>query len=485
MKVSITMTGLRVGAASIKINPPMGARKGGFRLFGEPISSIDDDIELGVAVFQSMGVTVALIACDLSSATTEEANEFRDLVADILKIDRSQVLFNLSHNHSSPFLKQNNGSPVSDEDFALTDAYQRDLINKIVDCTKLALQSMKDARMASAWGSADLNIYRREWNGQQDILGEVIGYRVDDSVGVIRFDNLDGSAILTLFRYSCHPVVNGAASPTLSADFPGPARRLIEEKVGGLAFFLQGCGGNLNPQVGIGYERDCSESVYRVGTALGAEVVRLALGINTHRYQSERTTLNGVPNILFKPWHQRSDHPEVTLAGAQEILPFKFSPLPDESYLLQEEEKWRKEVQERIARNALTWEIRIARATHAWTVATLKRLKDPNPTCDFIAQALRIGDVVLVGLGVEAFFETGETIRKQSPWPNTFVLGYSNGTIMYLPRKEDFPKDGWKWPNTHALPDLLPQVYCLPALWHPDSESEAVAAALRVLDRVR
>ena len=90
----------------------------------------------------------------------------------------------------------------------------------------------------------------------------------------------------------------------------------------------------------------------------------------------------------------------------------------------------------------------------------------------------------MVGLGVEAFFQTGEEIRAKSPMTDTFVLGYSNGTIMYLPRKEDYPEGGWKYPNTHALPDLLPQVYCQPALWHPDSEQEAVAAALRALGRV-
>jgi hypothetical protein len=48
------------------------------------------NMELGVAVLQSKGATIAIIGCDLSSATTEEANEFRDTVADILKIDRAQ-----------------------------------------------------------------------------------------------------------------------------------------------------------------------------------------------------------------------------------------------------------------------------------------------------------------------------------------------------------------------------------------------------------
>jgi len=479
------MAGLQAGAASVIINPPLGLKKGGFRLFAGPITSIDDDMDLAVLVLRSKGQGVAVIACDLGNAVPEEATEIRDLVAGILNIPRAHVLFNYSHNHSSPTLPRNNGNAVMAEDYEAQKKYYDFLLEKITQCTLAAQDSIQDARIASAWGNADLNVYRREWNNGQDILGEVPEHAVDSSVGVIRVDDLNGKAIATLFRYSCHPVVNGAVSPTLSADFPGPAKRVIEEKIGGVALFLQGCGGNINPKVGIGFETDCTESVYQVGTALGAEVVKIALGLNTHRRQNERVTLNGVPNILFKPWSPVTDHPEVTLKGSEEVVPFRFSPLPSKELIAAEVEKWRKEIEDREARGALSWEIRAARTIHAWTVSVLQRADEVDPTCDFMAHALRIGDIVLVGLGVEAFYETGEEIKSNSPWENTFVLGYTNGTIMYLPRKEDFPEGGWKWPNNHALPDLLPQVYCQPALWHPDSEQEAVKAALRALDQVK
>jgi len=481
------MSGLRVGAATANINPPMGYSKGGYRLFAEPISAIDENIEVGVVVLTSKGETVAIVASDLGNCSAPEATELRELVAAELKVKRGNVMFNLSHNHSAPCLGLvgNYGNDVESEQARMVRDYYENFKVKLLDCTKEAVKSMRDARMAHAWGRADLNIYRREWNGNQDILGEVPGHPVDDSVGVIRFDDLHGKAIATLFRFSCHPVVNGAQSPTLSADFPGPAKRLVKEKVGGLAFFLQGCGGNINPKVGIGYEKDCSESVYKMGTALGAEVVRVALSLETHRFQRDRVLMNNVPNILFKPWQAVEGHAEVVLKGAEEIVPFRFSPLPDKSVLEAELAKWEKELADRIERKALNWEIRVARTNLYFTKTTLNDLKDPNPTRDFMAQALRIGDVALVGLGVEAFFETGEQIKANSPWPDTFVLGYTNGTIMYLPRKEDYPKDGWKWPNTHAFPDLLPQVYCLPALWHPDSEQEAVGAALTALQNVK
>ena len=119
------MTGLRVGAASININPPMGARKIGFRLFGDPIASIDDDIELGIIVLESKGVMSAVIGCDLCLTTTQEANEFRDTVAEILKIDRDKVLLNLSHNHSAGALRGHSGNPSSEEELAVVRADQK------------------------------------------------------------------------------------------------------------------------------------------------------------------------------------------------------------------------------------------------------------------------------------------------------------------------------------------------------------------------
>lgn len=478
------MSGLQAGAARAVINPPLGAKKGGMRLFADPIESVDDDIEIAVLVLSSAGATVAIVSSDLGNATLQEAAEIRDCVAEILRTPRSHILFNCSHNHSAPTLPGNNGNTGNQDDLATCLDYYRMLLDQVAACTRAALADLRESRFAVGWGSADLNVYRREWRDGQDILGEVPGHPTDQSVGVLRVDDLAGRAIATVFRYSCHPVVNGAQAPTLSADFPGSAKRIVEQKVGGVALFLQGCGGNINPSVGIGYERDCTESVYRMGTALGAEAVRVAMGLNTHRRQDERVQLNGVPNVLFKPWIPVHEDCEVLVAGAEEIIRLGYSPLPDAEFMRSEELRWRSEINERLARGAFDWEVRVARAFHTWCLRVLEAIDDPDPACDFVAQALRVGDVAFVGLSVEAFFETGQQIQAESPFGHTFVSGYTNGTTMYLPRKEDYPVDGWVWPNTHALPDLLPQVYCQPALWHPDSEQQAVAAAVLALQRL-
>jgi hypothetical protein len=75
---------------------------------------------------------------------------------------------------------------------------------------------------------------------------------------------------------------------------------------------------------------------------------------------------------------------------------------------------------------------------------------------------------------MESFFETGIKIKNRSPFKHTQVLGYTNGTVGYLPRAEDFPKDGWKITERYAVPDLFFQSYSLPTAIKPESEEKVV-----------
>ncbi len=69
-------------------------------------------------------------------------------------------------------------------------------------------------------------------------------------------------------------------------------------------------------------------------------------------------------------------------------------------------------------------------------------------------QAIRIGDFVLVTFPGEAFAEVGLRIKKQSPFPKTFVAAYSNGEIPgdYAPTADSYDKQTYEDSYTQLAP---------------------------------
>lgn len=69
-------------------------------------------------------------------------------------------------------------------------------------------------------------------------------------------------------------------------------------------------------------------------------------------------------------------------------------------------------------------------------------------------QVVKIGDFVLVTFPGEIFAEVGLRIKKQSPFPNTFIASCTNGSIGYAPATADYGKEP---AYEDALTRLAPQ----------------------------
>ena len=256
---------------------------------------------------------------------------------------------------------------------------------------------------------------------------------------------------------------------------------MIERNLGGLALFLQGCGGNVNPRVGIGYEIDCRDTKNRVGLELGGEALKIAAGIRTNTKAGERRPLGNVPNILFTPW-EPVDGPTCThLAAAEATVALEYDRLPSLEQAQAILAHWQQTSEERRQGDALDWEIRAALKYEHWAGKLVAAVEDGHPTHELHLQAIRVNDVVLCAMNMEIFFETGLEIRARSPLPDTFVLGYTNGVFGYLPRGEDYPDGGWSIDESYAVPDLIPQAWGMPVILHPDSAQRAVEAGLELI----
>jgi len=474
---------LYAGVSRRLINPPLGINKAGLRLFADPIQAIESDLTATVLVLSNGDSKVAIIACDLIVIPTQTAREARRRVGEAIGTPASHVMLNFSHNHSSPALPGWTVDPPDQQ--RLKAKYQEKLFNWLVEAAQEADRHLQPARIGAGWGESYIGVYRRETGPDgRDVLGEVPDHPIDPAVGVIRVDDLEGNPIALLFSYGSHPVTVGPLSMVASTDFPGPAREVVENSLGGTAMFLQACGGNINPRVGIGYEVDCRETKKRVGSILGGEVLKVAANIRTHVQPGARTSLGNIPNILFTPWEPVEGDTCTLLGAAEEVVPLAFIPLPSMQEATTIRDHWYQLLEERKTRGAQAWEMRVAQHFASWGDQLVEAVQEVRPTLDLVLQVIRINDIVLASLNMEAFFETGLAVKSRSPVKHTQVLGYTNGVMGYLPRAEDYPRDGWKVNELYAVPDLYVQSYRLPVALHPDSEQVAVDRLTMLIEQL-
>ncbi len=467
------LSSLYAGVGRRVINPPIGIEKIGLRLFGEAVQAIESDLTVTVLVLANDASRVALIACDLCLIPSATVADLRRRVGSMIGVPASHVMLNISHTHSAPAFP--GWMEVDPSQAAMKQRYQDDFIRLTLEAVEDANRNLQAARIGAGWGESYLGVYRREIRPDgQDVLGEIPDHSIDPSVGVVRVDDLEGKPIAVLFSYGCHPVVVGPNSYVISADFPGAAREVIERNLGGTALFMQGCGGNINPRVGIGYEVDCRDTKNRVGALLGAEVLKIAAGIRTHITQGKRKQLWNIPGILFTPWTPVEGDSSTYLGAVEQVIKLEFSELPTIEQATAIQKQWQDILDERLQQRAQTWEVRVAAKYADWSRKLVEAVGDGHPTADLILQIIRVNDIVFAALNVEAFYETGLEVRGRSPFRHTLVFGYTNGSIAYLPREVDYPEGGWKLTERYALPDRMPQAYSLPVALHPDSEQIAV-----------
>ena len=67
-------------------------------------------------------------------------------------------------------------------------------------------------------------------------------------------------------------------------------------------------------------------------------------------------------------------------------------------------------------------------------------------------QAVRIGDVAIVGVPGEFFTVLGEEIKRRSPFRYTYVFELANDYIGYIPDRPGFDRGGYQvWTGLHSF----------------------------------
>jgi hypothetical protein len=235
----------------------------------------------------------------------------------------------------------------------------------------------------------------------------------DNEVIVLRWDGSDGQPVAVWINYGCHATVMGEQNLQLSADFPGAARAALSRLYPRTVFlYANGASGDVSTRF-TRREQGFPE-VDRLGRILAGEVLKVMQTAVLH----EVTSLGAVIEpVSF------ARRPRPKLEDAERQL----RTLQDELEALRRE-------------GAAHGDVRRAETRVRGAVAELARAKESPGPAQAVSevQALRIGDVALVGVPGEPFTQTVLEIKKGSPWPETAVVSYANDEIGYFPDAASF-----------------------------------------------
>lgn len=402
---------LRAGAAEVVITPPVGVWMTGFAARPSESQGIHDDLMAKALVLDDGTKRVALVTADLLGLDFDLLTRLKQLIQRRIGIPPEDVLFNASHTHGGPMTNTLRGMGQRDNFWCEI------LLQQIVGAVKMAVDRLQDACIGFGSALCCIGFNRREAVRRDVTLRIVVYGPTDIRVDVVRIDTSDGQPLAVVFRHATHPVVLGAENVLITADWCGYAARTLPNHLTTqpVCLFVQGCCGDINP-----IQRGTFEAAERLGRIVAAATAQA--------------------------WHQIETKEEVTLKTALRVLPLPLQDPPSVEEAERQLEAYRQRAEDAPKTQTNPGMVRTYQDLVGWAEKILEFAKEgiKPRTQNFVVQTLTIDDTALVGLSGEPFIELAFDIEHRSPFPRTFVLGYTNGCIGYVPTARAYEEGGYE-----------------------------------------
>ena len=416
---------IKVGIQRVNITPPIGTPLGGYIAREDVSQGIHDDLWAEAIVIEGGNSSVAIVVTDLLGLDGELVRKIRESISRSINLSPSNIMVAATHTHSGPDLLLGYQGKAST-------TYIQKLTESITGAVNAAWQVRSSMRLGAAQGSVEgVGANRRSANGLP----------IDPHVGVLRFDREGSQLAGIVVNYTCHATVLGPDNLLISADYPGYMRNIINKLKGPnvITAFTNGAAGDINP----GYSAELS--------ALGAEIP----GRTFERAEQLGTMLAGE---VLKVLETIEPAPDVPIAVRVKEVPLSLKPLPTAEQAeatLHEKEITLSNLLNRGAPIEVVTKAKIERL-HADLL--VKQIQARNRSArkgsmKVELQAIRIGDCALLAFPGELFVEIGLRIKDQSPFKYTYIVGYANGYIGYIPTKEAFDEGGYETVAANFTPE--------------------------------
>jgi neutral ceramidase len=392
---------VKSGCSKIRITPQVGVDLSGYGLREQPSVGIHDDL-FARALFLEQGTERLLwLHCDLIGLERNLVRTLRKRLLEEVKLAEHQILVSTTHTHAGPATRRVRGCGEIDP------AYLDQLDQYLLEAARRAVTKTDEVMPWFAEGQCDLGIDRRSTPTAH----------VDPVLPVIAFQKKDGTFSAVLANYAMHNVALSSNNRLISGDMAGVAASYVCEQLRGnpLTFVTNGACGNINPPK----QSDDFSAAEQLGKELGGKIVdlvRRAERTQDTRLASIMETVK-VPLAVLSAEEVEREYHHVLDAYAS-VFPGDFHDVQMKA--------WREE-----------------------TLALLEK----GQSRDYVEtdiQALRIGPARFAAMGAEVFSRMAEELRAAVD-KHTYVVGYSNGLIGYLPFAEAYAEGGYEVEYAHKL----------------------------------
>ncbi|RKY67439.1 MAG: hypothetical protein DRQ02_07330 [Candidatus Latescibacterota bacterium] len=414
---------IKVGLAKLNITPYIRCPLGGYAARKDVSQGIHDDLYARILVIEGEE-SVAVVAMDLLGLPFSVVKEIRQAATHVTGIPRGNIMLAATHTHSGPNILK------LEDTHSVDHCYITTLIKDIVGGVYAGWKQRENAEIGVRRGCVEgIGVNRRSPDG----------IPIDPEVGVMKLESQNSMGVL--INYTCHAVVLGPDNLLISADYPGVTTRFIERVKGErvVAMFTNGAAGDIN----TGHSAELS--------ALGEKIP----GRTFERAKKLGTMLAGEVLKILETIEPSSN---ISIAARTKEVSLPLKPLPS----LKEAEASAKEKER--ALNELTRKggpaelITKAKIEKLYADILLKQVYERNKSSHDVIkrvelQAIRIGDCALLAFPGELFVEIGLEIKAKSPFKYTYIVGYANGYVGYVPTKQAFEEGGYEAVTAQLVPE--------------------------------
>lgn len=439
------MPNIVAGAARTKLKPKIGLAMMGYGGRTGRSSGVHDDLAVQALVLGDGRSKLAIVGVDLLAIGIRIADEVCARVGAESDILPDAILIGATHTHSGPLFNIF-ATPKPDAQVGRERDldWELELPRKIAATILEANHNLEPVRIRAAGARFALGTNRRlpAPSGAIRLFAHYGGV-ADPEVKTLGVYRPDRSALAFLLNYPCHGVMLCEDNLLYSRDYPGFAQDEIERLArsdgrSAISIFLNGATGNIDPRMRGNFE---------AASAAGTEMGRSA----------------------FEALARAPEVGEAEIAVRRIPLRLKLKDLSPafataRTYLEQTELSLR-------THPGGDYRLGRLRAEHEraqQALQTLEALDNSNrrdrrvdPDRGELATRVslaRIGESALVGMPGEAFVEFGLALKANPYFPHTFVVGYCNDLIGYIPTREAYRQGGYEVDSARAAPGAGEQI---------------------------